>query len=243
MSSMSRRRALKFIGGAVSVLAGCGRDASKSIGSISQATASTARTPACVVRPEQTEGPYFVDEKLNRSDLRIDPSDRSTKPGVPLRMEFQVSRVKGDACAPLDGAIVDVWHCDALGYYSDVRDGGFDTRGKMFLRGYQTTNAQGVAQFMTIYPGWYVGRAVHIHFKIRSAVLGAPALEFTSQLYFDEAVTDQVLKLAPYDGKNGRRVRNDDDVIFRNGGKQLLVTPTKDSRAYAAKFEIGLQLS
>lgn len=243
MSSMSRRRALKLIGGAVSVLAGCGRDASDIVGGVSQTTASAAMTPACIVRPEQTEGPYFVDERLNRSDIRSDPSDHSTKPGVPLRLQFQVSRVKDDACAPLEGAVVDVWHCDALGYYSDVRDDGFDTRGKKFLRGYQTTNAQGTARFMTIYPGWYAGRAVHIHFKIRSAVQGARARQFTSQLYFAEAATDQVLKLPPYGSKSVRRVRNDDDFIFRNGGKQLLVTPTHDSRVYAVKFEIGLQLS
>jgi protocatechuate 3,4-dioxygenase beta subunit len=243
MSNMSRRRALKLIGGAVSVLAGCGRDRSESIGIVSPATAFAAMTPTCMVRPEQTAGPYFVDEKLNRSDIRIDPSDHSSKPGVPLRLEFRVSRIEGDACAPLDGAIVDVWHCDALGVYSDVRDGGFDTRGKKFLRGYQTTNAQGFVQFTTIYPGWYAGRAVHVHFKIRRAVQLSRAQVFTSQLYFDEAVTDQVLKQAPYDGKNGRRTRNDDDFIFRGGGKQLLVAPMKLALGYTAKFEIGLRLS
>jgi protocatechuate 3,4-dioxygenase beta subunit len=190
-----------------------------------------------MVRPEQTEGPYFVDEKLSRSDIRIDPADRSTTPGVPLRLEFQVSRVKGNTCAPLDGAIVDVWHCDALGLYSDVRDAGFDTRGKKFLRGYQTTDSRGVARFLTIYPGWYAGRAVHIHFKIRSG-----AKEFTSQLYFDEAVTDRVFEQAPYDAKRGRRTRNDGDFIFRSGGKQLVIAPTKQDLGYIAKFDIGLQL-
>src|SRR5258705_14025132 len=81
-----------------------------------------ATLPACVVRPEQTEGPYFVDEKLNRSDIRVDPSDKSVKAGVPLRLEFHVSHIGGGACVPLSGAIVDLWHCDAQGVYSDVRD-------------------------------------------------------------------------------------------------------------------------
>jgi len=242
MSSMSRRRALKLIGGAVGVLAGCGRDASNIIGSISPATASAAMTPACIVRPEQTEGPYFVDERLHRADIRGDPADHSIKPGVPLRLEFQVSRIGGGACAPLTGAIVDVWHCDAFGVYSDVRDAGFDTRGKKFLRGYQTTNAQGVARFLTIYPGWYAERAVHIHFKIRSTVQGVPAHEFTSQLYFDEAVTDQVLKQPPYAGKNGRRTTNDSDFIFRSGGKRLLVSPARDARGYTAEFNVALRM-
>jgi len=202
-----------------------------------------ANFPGCVVRPEQTEGPYFVDEKLNRSDIRADPSDKSIKPGVPLRLEFQVSRIAGAACTPLGGAIVDVWHCDAAGVYSDVRDGQFDSRGKKFLRGYQQTNANGNAEFLTIYPGWYEGRAVHIHFKIRAAAQGASAHEFTSQLYFDESVNDQIFKQAPYDRKRGRRIMNDADSLFRRGGKELLLAPGKNAQGYQAKFDIGLQSS
>ena len=205
--------------------------------------AMAANLPGCVVRPEQTEGPYFVDEKLNRSDIRADPSDKSTKPGVPLRLEFQVSRIAGAACAPLSGAMVDVWHCDAAGVYSDVREGRFDSRGKKFLRGYQQTNADGAAEFLTIYPGWYEGRAVHIHFKVRSAAPGGRSQEFTSQLYFDESVNDQIFKQAPYNSKPGRRVMNDTDFLFRRGGKELLVTPAKTAQGYTAKFDIGLQSS
>ena len=115
--------------------------------------------PSCVVRPQQTEGPYFVDEQLNRSDIRSDPLDGSVKEGVPVRLEFHVSRVAGSACTPLNRAVVDVWQCDALGMYLDVRDinGLFNTRGKKFLRGYQMADASGTAQFVTIYPGWYPG--------------------------------------------------------------------------------------
>ena len=208
-----------------------------------QSGAMAADLPGCAVRPEQTEGPYFVDEKLHRSDIRVDPSDKSIKPGVPLRLEFQVSRIAGAACTPLGGAMVDVWHCDAAGVYSDVRDGQFDSRGKKFLRGYQQTNANGAAEFLTIHPGWYEGRAVHIHFKIRSAAQGARAQEFTSQLYFDESVNDQIFKQAPYNSKRGRRVMNDADFIFRRGGKDLLLTPVKNLQGYTAKFDIGLQIS
>ena len=198
--------------------------------------------PACVVRPEQTEGPYFVDEKLNRSDIRVDPSDKTIKPGAALRLELRVSHVASATCNPLNGAIVDIWHCDALGAYSDVRDAGFDTRGKKFLRGYQSTNADGLAEFLTIYPGWYEGRAVHIHFKIRADAAAKRGYEFTSQLYFDEAITEQVYKQAPYSSKGRRTTTNDADFIFRRGGKQLLLVPTKNSQGYAAKFDIGLQI-
>jgi protocatechuate 3,4-dioxygenase beta subunit len=198
-----------------------------------------------MVRPEQTEGPYFIDEKLNRSDIRSDPSDGSVKPGVPLRLAFRVSRIAGVSCSPLSNAVVDIWQCDALGTYSDVRDinAGFDTRGKKFLRGYQLTDANGIAEFLTIYPGWYPGRAVHIHFKIRNDPASRSAQEFVSQVYFDESMTDQVHKQSPYNGKGYRTTTNDKDFGYRSGGKQLMPSLTKDGNGYAAKFEIGLQMN
>jgi protocatechuate 3,4-dioxygenase beta subunit len=194
--------------------------------------------PACVVRPQQTEGPYFVDEKLNRSDIRSDPATGEVRPGVVLDLAFNVSRVSGGACAPLAGALVDVWHCDALGAYSDVRDSGGSTVGRKFLRGYQTTDAAGLARFTTVYPGWYQGRAVHVHFKIRTAA----GQEFTSQIYFDEAVTDRVHALEPYARRGQRRLRNDGDGLYRQGGRQLTVAPTPSGQGYATAFDIALSL-
>jgi protocatechuate 3,4-dioxygenase beta subunit len=108
------------------------------------------------------------------------------------------------------------------------------------LRGYQQTDGNGIAVFQTIYPGWYEGRAVHIHFKIRSSLDSQLAQEFTSQLYFDEAATNQTFKQPAY-SKRGRRTTNDSDFIFRNGGKDLLLVPVKKAAGYAAKFSIGLQ--
>jgi protocatechuate 3,4-dioxygenase beta subunit len=203
--------------------------------------ASAGETPVCVVRPAQTEGPYFIDEKLNRSDIRSDPSDHSTKPGLPLRLAFHVSRIDGRSCSPINGAVVDVWHCDALGVYSDGRDPSFATKGQKFLRGYQTTDTNGVAEFLTIYPGWYAGRAVHIHFKIRTSPIAGRSYEFTSQLYFDESVTDEVHAQAPYASKGRRSTPNDKDSLFREGGKQLMPVLTKNTQGYATKFEIALQ--
>jgi protocatechuate 3,4-dioxygenase beta subunit len=202
-----------------------------------------ATTPSCVARPQQTEGPYFLDEKLNRSDIRSDPSDGSVKPGVPLHLVFRVSRIEGSSCTPLSGALVDVWQCDALGVYSDVQDinGLFDTRGKKFLRGYQTADARGTAQFITIYPGWYPGRTVHIHFKFRTDPAAHRGFEFTSQLYFDDALTDQVHAQAPYASKGRRTLKNDGDRIFRGGGNQLMLQLTKDAQGYMGTFDIGLQ--
>jgi protocatechuate 3,4-dioxygenase beta subunit len=208
-------------------------------------TAFAAAMPACIVRPEQTEGPYFIEEKLHRADIRSDPADGSLKQGAPLRLIFEISRVNGAACAALNGAIVDLWQCDALGVYSGVRDaaGGFDTRGKQFLRGFQTTGAAGTAEFLTIYPGWYPGRAVHIHFKIRTLPSPQRAFDFSSQLYFDDSVTDQVHQGSPYNAKGRTRTLNDADFLFRRGGKQLIPALTKDGEGYTAKFSIGLRIT
>jgi protocatechuate 3,4-dioxygenase beta subunit len=194
-SILSRREVLGFLGGTAAVsLVGCFRGQStsaKPTGTSTQTSARTAlaTTPTCVVRPQQTEGPYFVDEKLNRSDIQSDPSDGSVKQGVPLRLVFHVSEINGGSCIPLTGATVDLWHCDALGVYSDVTDPSFSTVGKKFLRGYQVTDANGTVEFVTIYPGWYPGRTVHIHFKIRTDSASQRGYEFTSQLYFDDALT------------------------------------------------------
>jgi protocatechuate 3,4-dioxygenase beta subunit len=200
------------------------------------------RVPACVARPEQTEGPYFVDEMLKRSDIRSDPSSGVVKEGTPLDLTLAVAAIRKGSCAPLAGAHVDIWHCDALGVYSGVEDPGFDTRGQSFLRGYQITSEAGEARFRTIYPGWYSGRAVHIHFKIRTDPKAAQGHEFTSQLYFDDALTTRVLARPPYAAKTGRRDLNADDRIFARGGDQLLVAPKAAGDGYAARFEVGLQV-
>lgn len=204
--------------------------------------ANSTTMPACVISPEQTEGPYFVDEKLNRSDIRSDPSDKSVKDGVPLLLTLRVSGIDSTGCAPLAGAIVDVWHCDALGVYSDVTDPSFSTVGKKFLRGYQVTDANGTVQFTTIFPGWYQGRTTHIHFKVRTDAMSG-RYEFTSQLYFDDAIADQVYAQAPYASKGQRTHKNAQDRIFRDSGDQLLLTLNQTSQGYAATFDIGFQLA
>ncbi len=198
--------------------------------------------PSCIVRPAQTEGPYFVDERLHRSDIRSDPADGQVKPGTPLALTFLVSRLTPGACHPIPGAQVDIWHCDAMGVYSDVRDPWFNTIGQKFLRGYQLTNSQGEARFVTIYPGWYPGRTVHIHFKIRTSPKAQRSYDFTSQVYFKDSFTDRVYTDPPYSKKRSRTVRNRHDRIFWRGGDQLMLTPTTIAGGYAATFAIGLQV-
>jgi protocatechuate 3,4-dioxygenase beta subunit len=246
---LSRREVLALFGGSsVALLAACapvGALASPSPSSTAQqtsaptaataATASAAATalPSCIVRPALTEGPYFIDEKLDRSDIRSDPATGVARPGAILNLNFVVSRVSGSACTALSGAMVDVWQCDALGVYPGVGSAS----GQRFLRGFQNTDASGSAKFVTIYPGWYQGRAVHIHFKIRPT----SSTEFTSQLFFDDALSTQVFSQAPYSQKGTQGMtRNASDSIFQQAAGKLSLNVTKSGDVYSATFDIGL---
>ena len=224
---LTRREALALLGGAAMLAGGV------------PLRAGAQGLPSCVVTPEQTEGPFFTDVRLNRSDIRSDPADKSVKEGVPLNLILRVSAVGGAGCVPLAGAMVDVWHCDATGVYSDS---GGNTAGKKFLRGHQVTDAGGAARFTTIYPGWYPGRAVHIHFKIR--ITAGPALghEITSQLYFDEAVTDRIHARAPYSVHGKRTQRNSEDGLYRRNGNRLMLALSESAPGYAGEFHVGLKM-
>lgn len=201
--------------------------------------------PSCVVHPQQTEGPFFVDERLLRSDVRSDSRTGAVSFGAPLELGLTIAQVStAGACSPLAGAQVDIWQCDAVGRYSDTNDRRNSTSGQSFLRGHQITDANGKVQFTTIYPGWYPGRAVHIHFKVRSAPnasAASAAYEFTSQFYFDERLTDRVHAGAPYSTHTGQRMRNESDGIFRDGGTQLTLRVTERSQGYAASFTVGMR--
>jgi protocatechuate 3,4-dioxygenase beta subunit len=219
---------------------GAGRTASQT----AIATSSElAGTPSCVVKPALTEGPYFVDEKLQRSDIVANADGSNARPGIPLTLAFAVSTVAASGCTPLANALVDVWHCDAVGSYSDISAGGNgDTKGQNWLRGYQLTDSAGKATFKSIYPGWYQGRTVHIHFKIRTDAGASGGTDFTSQLFFDDAISDAVFANAPYSTKGNRSVRNDGDSIYGQAGGQLTLALAGDAGSgFTATFEVGLQ--
>jgi protocatechuate 3,4-dioxygenase beta subunit len=254
---ITRREVLGLMGVAgvagLGLIVGCGDDDDAATGTPTSAPSGTATvtatalataTPApttaaaitCVVTPEETEGPYFVDEMLNRSDIRSDPTTGAVSEGIPLALTLRVYRV-GTSCEPLAGAHVDVWHCDADGSYSDVSQN--NTVGQKFLRGYQETDSNGVANFTTIYPGWYSGRTVHIHFKIRTFNGSSTTYEFTSQLFFDDSLTDEVYTKAPYSARPNRSTLNSNDNIYDD---MLLMNVVPSGDGYASTFDVGLQM-
>jgi protocatechuate 3,4-dioxygenase beta subunit len=226
---VTRRKALGLIAGAAA-----------SLGGFNRAHAAQSQS-SCVVRPRAIEGPYFVDHALNRSDIRSDPKSGLIKHGTPLRITFRVSQMDAGRCFPLQGAQVDLWQCDADGLYSDVKDWQTSTVGQQFLRGWQLTDRKGVAAFSTIFPGWYPNRAVHIHFKIRTQPNGKSAREFTSQIYFDDELTDVIHAQPAYLAHGVRTVRNNRDVLFLFRGERLVLPLQEDKKGYAGTFDVALE--
>jgi len=242
---LSRREALTLLAnvGAAAAVVTLGPSVLAQSASPGAPAVAGSALPSCVIRPELTEGPYYVPNELERSDIRTDSADGTTAPGARLDLTFLVSRIDGTGCTPLGAAAVEVWHCDAKGVYSGVTDRSFDTVGHDFLRGVQRTDAAGAATFTTIYPGWYEGRTVHLHFKIRSDPNASAGTELTSQLFFDDTFTDAVYLAEPYASKGIRTLRNDGDGIYQQSGGQTLVTVAPSTDGYQATFAIGVQMS
>jgi protocatechuate 3,4-dioxygenase beta subunit len=226
----SRRHMIRLLGLGGSAWLVSGRKAA--------GAAQSESSGLCVARPRHIEGPFFVDFGLNRSDIRSDPRTGVVKPGTPVRLSFRVSQLNNGRCLPLTGAKVDVWQCDADGLYSDTSDWQASTLGQRFLRGYQLTDRKGLATFTTIYPGWYPNRTVHIHFKIRTE----NQKEFTSQIYFEDDLTDLIHAQPAYANHGPRKVRNNRDLIFLFRGSGLMLPLREEKKGYAGTFDIALEL-
>lgn len=239
----TRRQALRLLGGAGGALlvaacgGGFGSEPAPDLSAIADTNASLPT--GCVVRPALTEGPIFVDQQANRSDIRTDPTNGAVSEGAALALMFRLSTLDNNDCTPLEGAQIDMWQCDAFGIYSDTNYENMGTEGQKFLRGHQFTDSDGVCSFTTIYPGWYETRAVHIHFKVRTL----DGHEFTSQLFFDPALTDKVYATAPYNTRGERTVHNADDGIFAESGDQMTLAVQESAEGYAATFDITLDIS
>jgi protocatechuate 3,4-dioxygenase beta subunit len=197
---------------------------------------------SCALTPEQTEGPYYLDIDKVRGDIRED------RQGARLRVAIRVRDFA--TCTPLPDAAVDIWHCDALGLYSGFEEastggggpgpGGPGGGGSgavdetRYLRGTQVTNAEGIVEFTTIYPGWYRGRTVHIHCKVHLNNRDV----LTTQFYFDEDFTKDVYARQPYASDTGRDTFNADDRIFSD---ETMLKLSKDGDGYLGVITLDVK--
>ena len=227
MDRFTRRGSLVRLGGLLAGLAAAGGwKVASSEGAGPAAVESGA--VGCVLTPEQTEGPYYIPKEKVRRNIT------EGRPGTPLTLRLQV--VNASTCKPIKGAAVDVWHADAAGIYSGFGQGAGN---RTFMRGIQRTNAKGIATFRTVYPGWYMGRTVHIHVKVH---LGGRVVH-TGQLYFPDALTDVVYKQAPYSSRPGRDTRNATDSVFRNGGRRSMLRVRRSGAGYLGTIAMGVHRS
>lgn len=212
-------------------------------------TIEAADSITCVpTTPTVTEGPYWVDEKLFRSDIRTDPSNGSVRQGVLLKVVINVQNLSSSGCTPLAGAYVDIWHCDAKGIYSDEPTynpgggtGSVNTVGQKFLRGYQISDENGRVEFTSVYPGWYTGRTIHIHLRVRTYNGSTVLSNFVSQIFFSEEINDLVMAQSAYTRTSARNTTNANDNIYRvtNQERMMSTTTGSVSEGYTSAITVG----
>lgn len=221
----------------------------------------------CILTPESIEGPYYLQGSLVRSDIR------ENKLGVILDIKLNV--IDSNTCKPIPDALVDIWHCDAIGYYSGFPNGNpngefmpADTHGgfgftphhdslqslsaqrtsgmpsdtptsrETFLRGVQVTDQEGIVRFTSIYPGWYAGRAIHIHCKI----FLQDQVAVTTQLYLPQPLNNEIhADHEPYVKRFPIPVANDDDMLFRQGGQHTTLKAKKSEGKVIAELTMGIK--
>jgi protocatechuate 3,4-dioxygenase beta subunit len=235
---LSRREALGMLGvGGATLSIACNGETPTSATAVTTTSSTTTTVPpttttpptnnaACVVSPTETIGPYPSLADFVRADIRED------RPGLPLYLTIAVVNTN-NACAPVSGAVVDIWQCDAGGNYSQYGS----QRNLTYLRGLQTTDANGHASFVTIYPGWYQGRATHIHLEV--TINGRSAK--VTQIAFSEGITAAVYRTGVYAAGGQNPTTNARDNVFSDGVTNELITLSGDTTSgYTGIFQVGI---
>ena len=235
--TLSRRGLIGVLGGGVASVA-FGTRALDAFGT------DNADAATCVLTPEVTEGPYWIDTRLTRYDVR------EGRPGLPLVLQFAIVNAK--TCRPIRNADVEIWHADASGEYSGF-DGGSSGPGgpgggsgpqtkTRYLRGNQRSDALGKASFMTIFPGWYRGRTPHVHMKVH--VGSADRVVHTGQVFFNEAIQASVYRTGAYAGRGQPDTPHARDMIYAQaGGSRAVVRLGRrpgGARGYLGRIVIGV---
>ena len=236
MKKVSRRDALGLLGlGGAALSLGCGSDSSTT----PTATTGTTTTGgsnasgACAVTPTETLGPYPSLTNFVRSDIR------EGKSGLPLALTITIVNTNS-SCSPVAGAAVDVWQCDAQGNYSEYAQPGYNGTGQTFLRGIQTTDASGRVTFTTVFPGWYQGRATHIHVEVK---IGGAVVKVT-QIAFEESVIAAVYATGVYAAKGRNPTSNAGDMVFADSlsSETATITGGDATNGYTASFTVAVAM-
>jgi protocatechuate 3,4-dioxygenase beta subunit len=195
--------------------------------------ADSATTATCLLTPEVTEGPYWIDNRLTRRDVR------AGKPGLPLLLELTVLNAR--TCKPIKAADVEIWHADAAGEYSGFDAGGGQKSATRYLRGHQRADAAGLATFLTVFPGWYPGRTPHIHLKVHVGGPGTRVVH-TGQIFFDETIAARVYRTGAYASRGQPDTPHASDSIYAQaGGSRAVVKLTKRAAGgYVGKIVLGV---
>jgi protocatechuate 3,4-dioxygenase beta subunit len=230
--ALTRRQALGALGAAGAALSGLRCGGSPTAPSAASTATSGSANAACAVSPSETLGPYPSLTDLIRSDIREDRS------GTPVTLTITVVNVNS-ACSPVANAVVDIWQCDAEGHYSEYTQPGFDGRSETFLRGIQVTDAGGRVTFTTIYPGWYQGRATHIHVEVS---VNGRSVKVT-QMAFPDEVTTAVYQAGVYAARGQNPTTNSRDSIFADSlSAELAAISGSPTTGYAATFQVGVAI-
>ena len=236
---LHRREVLAALGASVgaAAIAACGSSPTAAT-TTTTTTIPPTRNAACAVTPSETRGPYPDTTGMinNQAFYRRDITEG--KSGLPLTLTLTVVNTN-NGCSAISGVQVEVWQCDATGNYSEYSQPGFNGSGQTFLRGVQTTDANGQVTFTTIYPGWYQGRATHIHVDVyRSGTIIK-----TTQVAFPESISAAVYASGVYAAKGQSPTGNASDNVFSDGVINELATVTGNTTSgYTATLNIGIAL-
>ncbi len=242
---ISRRQAIGMlaVAGAGAML-GCGGGTKTTT---TTTTTTTGSSTSCTVTPEGEEGPYFVDDsatRFNRSDILSNLDGSDTQSGIPLTLSIYVYDSE-KSCAAMAGVQVDIWHCNASGIYSaeDVES----TTGETWLRGYQLTDANGLATFVTIFPGWYQGRTTHVHLRLRSTYDStSTGGTNTTQLFFPQDTIDTInTTISPYSAEGTNPTTNATDHVYSGEveGANVLTLSGDTTNGFTATAKINLPIT
>ncbi|HEU0090891.1 MAG TPA: intradiol ring-cleavage dioxygenase [Vicinamibacteria bacterium] len=236
MKKVSRRDALGLLGlGGAALSLGCGSDSSTTPTATAGTTTTGGSTAsgACAVTPTETLGPYPSLTNFVRSDIR------EGKSGLPLALTITIVNTN-NSCSPVANAAVDIWQCDAQGNYSEYSQPGYNGTGQTFLRGIQTTDAGGRVTFTTVFPGWYRGRATHIHVEVK---VNNSVVKVT-QIAFEETVIAAVYATGVYAAKGRNPTSNASDMVFADSlsSETATITGGDATSGYSAAFTVGVSI-